>query len=40
MVIVSVCILSSGFMEHLQGNKNYDEQDNFTYCPHCGKKLK
>ena len=48
MVAIQTGILSSGFMEHLAGNDNADEDnqkeekldDEIKYCPHCGKKLK
>ena len=40
MVAIPTGIISSGFMEHLQSNKEKEEKDDITYCPHCGKKLK
>ena len=40
MVAIPTGIISSGFMEHLQGKKEKEEKDEITYCPHCGKKLK
>ena len=37
MVAIPTGIISSGFMEHLQKKTSEDEM---TFCPHCGKKLK
>ena len=37
MVAIPTGIISSGFMEHLQSKK---EQEDFAYCPYCGKKLR
>jgi len=38
MVAIPTGIISSGFVEHLQARNNKD--DEMTYCPHCGKRLK
>ena len=40
MVAIPTGIISSGLMERISGDKAEQEQeDQFKYCPHCGKKL-
>ena len=43
MVAIPTGIISSGFMEHIQHKKTQEENENsyeFTFCLHCGKRLK
>ncbi len=40
MVAIPTGIISSGFMEHIQRNKSQDEKEEYSFCPHCGKRLK
>ena len=41
MVAIPTGIISSGLMERISGDKAEQEQeDQFNYCPHCGKRIK
>lgn len=40
MVAIPTGILSAGFIERLNKKKPSEEEEDFKYCPHCGKKLK
>ena len=43
MVAIPTGIISSGFMEHIQNKKSQEEKEDgeeFTFCPHCGKRLR
>ena len=41
MVAIPTGIISSGLMERISGDKaDQEQEDQFKYCPHCGKRIK
>ena len=41
MVAIPTGIISSGLMERISGDKSgQGQEDQFNYCPHCGKRIK
>lgn len=39
LVAVPTGIISAGFIEAIDKQENVEEKSDFTFCPHCGKKL-
>ena len=40
MVGIPTGIIASGLMERISRDKQKNEEDDFAYCPHCGKRIK